>query len=349
MKICYLLETTDLWGGVRVVFDQARGLIKRGHDVVIRALTGSHAWYSYSLPIEYVRRLDAPFSMVPDVVICTYWTTVTPGAGIRGPQKIHFCQGYEGDFSQLKEKHSAIEESYRMPIPKITNGGWISKRLKEVFGKDLFPIYDIGQVVDTELFRPPRFSLKNWIPLFLFRSLPPKILISGDYRFTVKGVADALHAVAILRGRGEKLHIVRVSSSNILPDEHQITPIDEFHVKVPSKEMASIYRKSDIFIAPSHSQEGFGLPFAEALASGVPSVATRIPSFLSFDDTHDYALFVDENDPEAIATGLQEMLHSPGLYKHYKRRGPYLIQKRFHLDSVAQELESILKRHSRSF
>ena len=35
MKIAYCLETTALWGGVKVVFEQAEGPAARGHHMVI--------------------------------------------------------------------------------------------------------------------------------------------------------------------------------------------------------------------------------------------------------------------------------------------------------------------------
>ena len=61
IKICYLLESADLGGGVRVVFDQARTLSAIGHEVVIRACFGDHSWYPYPVNIRYVEKTDAWF------------------------------------------------------------------------------------------------------------------------------------------------------------------------------------------------------------------------------------------------------------------------------------------------
>lgn len=57
LKICYLLESTNLSGGVRVVFDQTRVLRERGHEVKVRALFGDHMWYPYSVDVDYVSDL----------------------------------------------------------------------------------------------------------------------------------------------------------------------------------------------------------------------------------------------------------------------------------------------------
>ena len=47
-----------------------------------------------------------------------------------------------------------------------------------------------------------------------------------------------------------------------------------FIPEVPLQDMPTAYRKLSIYVAPSHL-EGFGLTVAEALATGVPTVATR--------------------------------------------------------------------------
>ena len=44
MKIAYCLESTALWGGVKVVFEQAEGLAARGHHIVIVAREVLSPW-----------------------------------------------------------------------------------------------------------------------------------------------------------------------------------------------------------------------------------------------------------------------------------------------------------------
>lgn len=343
MNICYLLESAALGGGVRVVFDQARALIKRGHRVVIRALKGDHDWYPYPLNVNYVDRLDMPFSQghEPDVAICTYWTTVAPGIRLAAPVTLHLCQGYEGDVTELKSVHPDIVSAYSQRVPKITVGEWLSERLFEVFGNDRFPVYNVGQIVDTLLFTRRRMYINNWFPKFMRCLLPINIMVVGDYMISCKGIADALKAVAILRQEFNHVRLIRASLFPVTAEEQRITPVDESYVKLHPRQMVSMFLKTDLLLAPSLPQEGFGLPAAEAMACGIPVVLTKIPSYLSFDSTHDYACFVDIHSPEAIAACASSILNNRKQYTRLHRRGSQVVQNRFDSDKVAENIEKI--------
>ncbi len=338
IKICYLLESADLGGGVRVVFDQARALTALGHEVIIRACFGDHSWYPYPVNIRYVELLDTPFEIPPDALICTYWTTVKSAINLKIPLTFHLCQGYEGSFPELESSHSEIEAAYRSPIPKLSIGEWISERLLRIFGTDAFPIFTIGQIVDSELFKPE----KHWLKKLFSSRYQANILVVGDYPISCKGIADALNAVAILRSRGVRLRLIRVSLYPLCDEEQAITRVDESYVSILPTQMASIYRNSDILIAPYLSNEGFGLPLAEAMASGIPAIATKIPSFLSFDEKQDYAVFVPTNSPEAIADGICLIMRNPFLKMKLAKRGPNLIRKQFSAEIVANRIIDIL-------
>lgn len=341
MNICYLLESTELCGGVRIVFDHARLLTKLGYHVSIRALTGDHDWYPYPINVDYERDFSTPFlaGKRPDIVIATFWTTVQPALALSCEHTFHFCQGYEGDFVEYKERYAEIESIYSLPIAKLTIGDWLTNRLKDKFGSTTFPIYTIGQVVDVSMFRPPFLFLSQW-----WRKLyakPVNILVIGQFEASVKGIPDAFHAVEILRRQGWQIHLTHVSSS-VLPNEGKlITEVNRPLTNLLPKEMTKLYRSSDLMIAPSHEQEGFGLPFAEALSSGLPTVATEIPSFLSFDSQHDYAVFVPASEPSKIAEAITYLTRNISLQRRLRHRGPEVVRKLFHGDVVAKRLNNV--------
>jgi glycosyltransferase involved in cell wall biosynthesis len=153
-----------------------------------------------------------------------------------------------------------------------------------------------------------------------------------------------LEAVARLRSEAVPVRLIRVATTDSRRAEEAVTPIDAFHLNIPAIRMASIYREADIFLASSRWAEGFGLPFAEALASGLPAVASSIPSYMSFDPKMDYACFVPEGDSAAMASAARNLILDAGLRNRLGRRGPEVIQKNFDAQKVAIRLESFFRK-----
>ena len=50
MEICYLLESTDLWGGVKVVFRHVEALNKIGHKAVVICGQAYPTWLHPVIP-----------------------------------------------------------------------------------------------------------------------------------------------------------------------------------------------------------------------------------------------------------------------------------------------------------
>ncbi len=341
LKICYVLESTELCGGVRVVFEQARALEKRGHTVTIISFAGDHTWYPYKIDVEYVDSVEAVKDKLFDVVISTFWTTVEKSLRLKARGFFHLCQGYEGDIIEYSSIRSHIEKAYQIPIPKIVLGKWLEERLIAVFGNKAFETYIVGQIIDTRLYVPKSF-IKRLIRVLTIKRL--NILIVGAYEYSVKAIEDGLKAVSIIRDKGYNVNLIRVSYTEPYNEESNITPIDEYLMRITPLEMRDIYHKTDIAIAPSLSNEGFDLPFAEALSCGVPVIATKIPSHLSLYNRADYAVFVPTKDPLAIAMALEDLINSPLKRLYLSQRGIQVTRFNFMDNTVAERLEKVFLR-----
>jgi glycosyltransferase involved in cell wall biosynthesis len=76
-----------------------------------------------------------------------------------------------------------------------------------------------------------------------------------------------------------------------------------------------LYEAADIFVLPSR-YEGYGMAIAEALAHGVPVVATRvgaIPEVVS----EDAGILVPVDNPAALAHGLRLLIENPSARRQY--------------------------------
>jgi glycosyltransferase involved in cell wall biosynthesis len=89
--------------------------------------------------------------------------------------------------------------------------------------------------------------------------------------------------------------------------------------KVPAADLPLLLAGAGIFVYPS-LYEGFGLPVLEALACGVPVVAshtTSIPEVLG-----DAGLYCDPRDPASITRALADVLATPELAAWLRAAGP---------------------------
>jgi glycosyltransferase involved in cell wall biosynthesis len=85
-----------------------------------------------------------------------------------------------------------------------------------------------------------------------------------------------------------------------------------------SEDLDVLYRGADVFAYPS-SYEGFGLPVLEAMARGVPTLASNVSSLPQV--AGDAALLVDPTDVSEIAEGLARLLTEPAFADDLRQRG----------------------------
>jgi hypothetical protein len=323
MNIAYLNPGTEQSGGVRVMLAQADALIARGHRVRIVTTGLPLTWRSSRAEWIYVDDFREYDASGDDFVIATFWTTVPPAYAMAGNRAVHLCQGYEGAFSAYASIRDEIDAAYSLPIPKLV----VAKSLIEICKRFSDDVTYIGQVVEDEFFRTrvPR------------ESEPPRVLLCGQSQADLRGIQEGYGAVTHARWFHQKLDLIRVSPWAPSREE-PLDSVQEFHVALTTDEMTRLMHSCDILIAPNHREEGFGLPAAEALASGLACVLTAIPSYLSFDEKHDYALFAPEDNAVELGEKLIELLSDRDLRDRLRNRGREVAEQ-WRVEQVVKRLE----------
>lgn len=323
LRLAYLAEDTALSGGIRVQLAQADALIARGHRVRIVTKGLPLTWRKSRAEWVYVADFSEYDAGDDDFVIATFWTTIEPAWNLAHERAVHLCQGYEGAFAAYQTIKPRIDAAYRLKLPKLV----IAKSLIPIAQQFTDDVTWIGQIVDDEFYRartPPEHD-------------PPRVLLSGQSQADLKGIHEGYGAVAHARWFHQKLDLIRVSPWAPSREE-PLDAVQEFHVALDTAEMTRLMHSCDALIAPNHAEEGFGLPAAEAMAGGIPTVLTSIPSYLSFDELHDYALFAPPENAVELGEKLIELLSDETLRQRLRARGREVAEQ-WRAAGVAERLE----------
>ena len=91
--------------------------------------------------------------------------------------------------------------------------------------------------------------------------------------------------------------------------------------RISDEEKASRLKGADVFCAPSLRGESFGIVLLEAMAAGVPVVASDIPAYRCVARDGTDAVLVPRGEPRALAEALCRVLRDPDLAGEYVASG----------------------------
>lgn len=132
-----------------------------------------------------------------------------------------------------------------------------------------------------------------------------------------------------------------------LTNELGVTSRVHFHSYVPLKEIPNYLKACDIFIRPSRS-EGMGNSFIEAMAAGLPVIATQeggIADFL-FDakrnpEKPSTGWAVDCDSPKQIAAAAEEILENPNMVARVKATAKKMAFEKYDWNLIAHKMREV--------
>lgn len=160
-----------------------------------------------------------------------------------------------------------------------------------------------------------------------------------------KGAETAIRACAALGGRGRQ---VRLEVAGEGPERARLEALAaelgveaRFHGGVGFEAVLGLYEQADVLVLPSRT-EGWPKVLAEAMAFGVPCVATRggLNGWMLGEGR---GLTVEFGDAEALAGALERLLGEPVEQKRERRRRCAEFGQRYTLEGVRAGIESAIR------
>jgi glycosyltransferase involved in cell wall biosynthesis len=152
-------------------------------------------------------------------------------------------------------------------------------------------------------------------------------------------IADLLRALPIVRQAVPRAHAVVVGDGPehmalvSLADDLGLSNAVKFTGALPDEALARLYRHADLFCLPS-VQEGFGIVFLEAMACGLPIVATTAAATPEVVPHRRAGLLTPPGDVAGLASALVELLEEASLRADYGAFGQAHVQQ-YDWDRVA--------------
>jgi spore coat protein SA len=204
--------------------------------------------------------------------------------------------------------------------------------------------YTVHNGADENLFFPVSLNVTNIhsVPVILFvgRLVP------------IKGVHILMEAMRLLQERKVGAICKVVGSSHAGGSRDKVTHyIRSLHASSPSNvvfegfrsaiDIASEYRAADILCCPSIWQEPFGNVNIEAMACGIPVVATRVGGIPEI-AAEGGVILVEPNSAVEIADALQKLIENRELRSKVAAEGLLSFQRRFSWGTIAGQYREII-------
>jgi glycosyltransferase involved in cell wall biosynthesis len=215
-------------------------------------------------------------------------------------------------------------------------------------------VEQMGLRADQMVVVPVGVDHLRFRPLPRVAGIPGRIMTTASADVPLKGLVPLLEGLAKLRTERDA-DLVVIGKPR--PDSHVGETIERlalggavrFVSGVTDEELVELYAEASVAVVPS-LYEGFSLPAVEAMACGVPLVATTggaLPEVVGTDG--DTGLLVAPGDPGELAVALGRVLDDPLLAARLSAAGRQRVLERFTWRACAERtLEQyrwVLDRH----
>lgn len=352
MKINFIVPEITRTGGMRVIFEYANRLTERGHNVILYSpnipfnnFMGMFRPYFIKYRFNYAKDRLLKKNKLPensfrkifevkylwlinnltvrdaDATVATSWTSsyaVNRLSGSKG-KKVYLIQDYE----QWNSNIEYVDKSYSLPMQRITVSKYLQELLREKFNSDSDVILN---GIDFGIFNNPDKIFNE-----------QKQILFMDHLLENKNSEVAIEIVMKLKTIYPSLRIKCFGMRKY----HSLPDYIDFIEDPDDKQIADLYRESDIFLFTSRS-EGFGLPPAEAMACKCALVGNAVAAVPEFAENMESAILTSPEYPEELFKGAEYLLNNAEELMRISLAGYENVRKILNWDIAVDKFESLL-------
>lgn len=347
LKIAFLsFYSGELYRGVEtLVHDLANRLTALGHDVSVhqngpKIYGTEYRVFSTNIPVN----LNKKSSIIPFI---GYWPlrvgifTKTALSRVDSDTQVLVCTN--GQWQSLLCRLWAWKNKKKMVILGQSGPG-LDDRFNLLCFPDIFVSMTDFQSGWAKRANPfvKVVKIPNGTDLIKFKhlvkglnvDLPRPIILSvaalvfyKRLALTIRAMVELNKGSLLLVGKGEEETKLKRLGEKLLPRRFKI-------MSFPYKDMPPVYRAADLFTYPIVPWESFGIAMLEAMASGLPVVATDDP--IRREIVGDAGVFIDPRNTQAYADALKLALKTKWGNKPRKQA------EKFSWDRIAKKYEDLL-------
>lgn len=206
------------------------------------------------------------------------------------------------------------------------------------------PIEIVPNAADTKHFSQ-EYSEKELYELKtkLGKAPDDKYIITTSRLVPKNGIGDVIEALQylpenvkfLILGTGPLKEELKLQATS-----YKLKAKTMFLGHIDHKEMPKYLKISDVFIRPSLS-EGMGNSFIEAMAAGIPVIATPVGGVIDFLKDGETGLFCNVRDPRSIAEKIQIIIANKELREKIVTNAKKMVFEKYDWNLIAEKMRNI--------